>query len=90
MLCSLFGKENLDLKPVTLPLADAGVGQGALRGFRSRVGGSGPVYFCCVVLPWPFLEARGWEGLPTWWADPVPAKLDPAHISAVSGNTGPW
>lgn len=59
MLCSLFGKENLDLKPVTLPLADVGVGQGALRGFRSRVGGSGPVYFCCVVLPWPFLEAGG-------------------------------
>lgn len=39
-----------------------------------------------MVLPWPFLEA----GLGrAWWADPVPAKLDPAHVPAVSDIIGP-
>lgn len=56
-----------------------GAGWGVLVLFTS-------VVWFCPGLSW---KQGGWEGLPTWWADPVPAKLDPAHISAVSGNTGP-
>lgn len=61
MLCSLLGKENLVLKPVTLPLADAGEGRLRSEGLGAGLEGSGHAYLClwfCHGRSWK----QGWEG----------------------------